>query len=580
VTSWLDATAAERSQALSPRQALWELDDLLHGDSRDRLCDIYGQIETDYGPITSLSTEVLAREVGRRIESGSLLVIRIPEPSFHAPPPALAVVEEPKPAPAPVKDPPVTVKIKASDGVSDPPVAIAASGRVSLKGVPSAGSGSYQWSTKSKLITLESPTAETVVVVAGATLSSGAPAETISLIFTPSGKAALPAVTHVVGVSKATFAAEASHPWGYDAYGPIKYRDKDGTTSEPKPGPAEDFVSVKIGGVGKVKLDIAGARPADIFLKSANPSVCKPKILHPSAASSVIELEGAAAGEADIEAHLGSEGGPLVARVGSVVRKEAVFKAELFYIVDSKTATTALTTKPTAEQVRAALDDYYKQAVGRWELAGGSEVDVTYDLNKNGKLDMEPGAETAEQQAIIAKCRPKSGYQAVVVVKQLRWCYYLDKDAGADDTEIWIKKYGGSLAFLGKLPYTFADDAGHSLQATIKSVDTATGKVTLTAKLGTALKTADKAALIFPLGGLAAKPGKPLWIGEKSNVATLGNYVGHELGHTLASWSDVCERNNLMYGGPETGQHLRHRPVTKYYDLAANDEQWKGMTRP
>jgi hypothetical protein len=571
------ASGAERRQALSRTQAVWEVAEKLRDrDSRHRLCEMYAECMGGSVDFTRRSTQELAREITGRIESGSLLVIPVVEKAVIVLAGSAAPKKTAPPPPAPVEDE-VTVAIKAGDGVSDPPVSVAVSCKTKLKGEPSRGAGSYKWSTTSARITLEGDTAQAVVIAAGTDPSPAALAETIELVFTPTGKAALAPVSHKLGLAAASFSADPGHSWGYDTYEKMKCKDKDDNETEPTPDPAKDFVSVKVGEVGKVKLELGGVEPDQVFLESSNAAKCKPKVQHPAAASSTLQIEGVAAGEADIEAHLESPTGPLVGRVGVHVLEEKTFKAEIFCVADSTSASTALALTPAAADVQAALDTYYKQAVGKWDVrGGGATVNVAYDLNGNGKLDMEPGVTTPEQLAIIAACRAGTGFTPVIIVKDLRWCYYLDRDAAATDTEVWLKRYRRFLNFIGKEAYTFVDDAGHSVAATVKSVDTATGKLELTAAIGTALRKSDKAALIWPLGGLS---GSPLWIGERSSLAILDNYIAHELGHTLAKWKDVCERNNLMHGGGVTGVKLRHRPISKYYSPAANEEQWAVMPR-
>jgi len=228
-----------------------------------------------------------------------------------APPPAPKEDDPPKKEEKPE---PISVAIKAEDG-SAPPRVIAPGKSVKLKGVPSTGSGTYRWKTSSKLITLENDAQQVVTVKAGDKASSGVASEQIDLIFTPSGKPALSPVSQGVGVASVVFSREATSPWGYDAYEEIPSLDSNNNNTKPKPGPAKDFVAVQRTKVGKVKVTLGGAAPADIFFKSTNTAAFTPKVEQPTAASSVLELEGKDPGEGDLEAHLGSAGGPLLATI-------------------------------------------------------------------------------------------------------------------------------------------------------------------------------------------------------------------------------------------------------------------------
>jgi hypothetical protein len=59
----------------------------------------------------------------------------------------------------------------------------------------------------------------------------------------------------------------------------------------------------------------------------------------------------------------------------------------------------------------------------------------------------------------------------------------------------------------------------------------------------------------------------------------VANYCAHELGHELAKWKDVCETDNVMFGGSTTGKKFRHRPLKNYYDTSKTSEQWTSMNK-
>jgi len=557
--------------------------DLLGRAIRDRLhLGTLRDILAKAGPgfdVSRLTDQQVLQLLMGQVADGKLRLASRPEPRVRLP--VIVIPEEPaQPKDPPAKaeekpEPAVTISIKAEDGTAAPPKAVAPNQSVKLKGVPSTGSGTYQWKTSSKLITLKNDTAQVVTVEAGAKASGGAASELVELTFTPSGKSALSPVSHGLGVAQVTFSSEPAHPWGYDAYGEMKSLDSDNNETKPKPEPKMDFVAVQRNKVGKVKVTLGGAAPADIFFKSTKTAAFLPKVEQPTSASYVLEIDGKDPGEGELEAHLGSTGGPLLAKIGVVVLKELSYKAELFRVKDSKSASTALKQTFTGADVTPKANKYYQLGVAELDVSGGAaEVDIEYDLIKNGALDLEPGKTTDEQKKIMAKCT--STRSRVVYVHDLHWSYYLASDAGKDDTHLTIKNYGTAyLGYIGKKAYRIEDGAGHSATVTVKSVNTSTGRVELTAKIGTDFKASDKAALIWPLGGLS---GDPLWVKDVGSVDDLANYIAHELGHQLAGLSDVCEVDNFMHGGSNTGSKLRHRKIAQYYKPTATEEQWKKMT--
>ena len=473
---------------------------------------------------------------------------------------------------------PLTVRIFAADGKSDPPKAVPVNKSTQLRGVLSAKvAGTFKWTTASTLVTLKNDAMETVTVEAGKTPSAAPETEEIQLVFTPKDQPALPPAKHKMGVAEVVFSKEDSHPWGYDAFEETPSLDVNNAATKPKPPPEMDFVSVKKSDTGKVKVTIKGIKPADVFFKSDKEDVCVPKVTNPDASPFVLEITGKDKNkaEAKIEARIGTATGQVAATVGVVVLMELSYKAELFHVKDSKSASANLTLAVTGANCQTEANKYYKPGVAVWGITDGGTKDVEYDANKNGVADMEPGTTTAEERKIITACT--STRARVIHVHSIRWNYYFASDAKATDTKIKLKNYGTTyLGYIGPKAYTIRDDKGNSTSVTVASggVNTATGEITLTAAIGKAFKTSDKASLLWPLGG---RGGEPLWVGDKSSVAVFANYVAHELGHSQVDLLDLIEKDNFMYGGPDTGTKLRHRPIARYYKPAETEQQWKTM---
>lgn len=471
----------------------------------------------------------------------------------------------------------VTVVIRAQNGTDDPPTTVAPNQQVQLRGVPSRGSGTYLWSTTSRLVTLSNTTAQTVTVRAGSRKSTRPLGETIRLVFTPSGAAALRAVSHGIGVSSVTFAPERTHLWGYDNYERLQSRDKNNRASSPTPGPAKDFVSIKKAQVGKVRVQIHGANPQDIYFTSTDNNIVRPVATQATANPFVLELQGKVQDKAtaDIQARLGSATGTVLDTIGVVVLRELTYQAELFRVKDSHSLGTLLQHGTFAgSALQTNLNNYYKPGVATFNISGIAGMrNIRYDTNNNGFLDLEPGRTSPEQRAIIAGCT--SSRSRVIYIHDLRWNYYLRQDAAATDRRIRIKGYATAyMNFIGNNAYRLEDNAGHSTNITVTSVNAATGWVDLAAPLGQEYTTATKAALIFPLAGLS---GDPAWIKDDSSVEMIYKVIGHELGHQLAGIADVCEVANLMHGQAAGGQKLRHRSQAKYYHPSQNEAQWYTM---
>lgn len=187
--------------------------------------------------------------------------------------------------------------------------------------------------------------------------------------------------------------------------------------------------------------------------------------------------------------------------------------------------------------------------------------------------DLEPGINSEESKIVLSSCI--STKHPIVYIHKLRWSYYLKEDAAKDSLEIKLKNYGETyLGYIGTNEYKIEDTDGNTIPIKVKSINTKSGVITLDAKLPQDLKIAKKAALIWPLGGLS---GTPVWVSDVGTENDIANYCAHELGHELIEWEDVCELDNVMFGGSATGTNLRHRPLKNYYDTSQLSTQWTTM---
>lgn len=481
------------------------------------------------------------------------------------------------------------VDIRAEDGIAEAPTVVpvknditaaANTHRVKLKAVPNLG-GTWQWSSTSANLVLNDASKQTVQVQATDVASATPRAEILALTATPAGRQPIK-LEHNIGVLSVVFSSDPAHNGGYDKYEVIAGLDQNGAATSETPTTKYDFVSIERSKDGTVQFEIAGGTEKDVFFTSDNEAVVKPKTEQASATTGTHTLTAGAKDkdETVVNARAVSKTGPIVAKLGVVVLKKLEYEAEFFRVKDSGSASAALTLAVTGVALESGIKDYFKQGIATMAITGGAaETDVAYDSGatstKNDALDLEPGTTSAEEQIIKAQC--PSTKQRVVQVHELRWSFYFAADAAAGTKRIRIKNYGATnLGYIGNNTYTIADTAGHSEQVTVTARDRNTGWLDLQANLGSDYKVADKAALIWPLGGLG---GEPVLVSDKSSAANLCNYVAHELSHAykIARLLDVCELNNLMHGGSATGQLLRHRPLKLYYDTANTEEQWKTM---
>lgn len=75
VTTWFSASESERRHVLSPRTALWEIQDALHDD--DHRFDLCEMCRDDCWDFSRVLKHQLIRMVSDKIESGRLLVVRL-----------------------------------------------------------------------------------------------------------------------------------------------------------------------------------------------------------------------------------------------------------------------------------------------------------------------------------------------------------------------------------------------------------------------------------------------------------------------------------------------------------------------
>lgn len=469
----------------------------------------------------------------------------------------------------------VTVKITAEDGKSPPPKGILPGTALKLKAVPSRGGGAYSWKARTKAIRIENHDGQIVTLHFQADQKEAPGGETVELIFTPAGKPALAPQTHTLAAVRALFMRNEEHPWGYDEYSEIEAKDQNGTRFRFKPDSKLDVVSIRKGKTGKVDVHYTGAEGKDLFFKPLDASAldCRPGDATKNPI--VLELEGKSGKykETRLQVLYGGESGPVLAEIDVAVITAVQYRAKYFRVEDPDSPGTGLKVAATTAQFQDALKRIFNPGAAEWIIEGEpGTVKSKYDIIKNGALDIEPGADSAELKQLMADCKYKG--TRIVHVHALRWSYFLAADAGPKDTRIKLKDYGRYLDFVGTNEYVLEDTSGKSVRVKIKSADRAKAEFELAAPLGVALKTSDKAALLWPLGGLS---GDPTLVSDFGGLKTLIGIVAHELGHSNAGLKDIAEIKNIMHGVAEGNEGLRGRDLPLFYHPDRKEKQWAKM---
>lgn len=461
----------------------------------------------------------------------------------------------------------IVVAIRANDGRTDPCRIVPAGGTIRLKAVPTpTTAGAYQWTTTSTKITLTNDNTQTVTVTGGNQVSSGRDAETIQVVFTPSGSPALSPVTANLTVIRVTFSQSANQNFGYDnmdnAAGVIHH------------------VSVKKGGNTIVGVTVeGGVTGADLRFTSGNSSIAQASV--PSGAGSAFDLtiNGGSRNKAEtsINAKCSCTDNTIIGTIQANVYREKAMTAKVAKVHDSTVAATALT-RPNfdVEAAETTIKGWYKPAVATVDLTDnnstGGVTDVRYDLNGNGKLDLEPGGTSSEERAIRTAFNPSG--QKIVVVKDLSWIFYLRTAASIGDTSINLKnQYSGHMRYI-----VAGDSYDLGAGATLENI-TVASKSGTTVRLSSALTkdhpTTD--GLIWPLSGLS---GNPIYVAEQNKTeAKERETMGHENGHSQLRWLDLEDSDNLMhYSIGRSDTNIRFKEQPKKYETG-NENQWQKITR-
>jgi hypothetical protein len=375
-----------------------------------------------------------------------------------------------------------------------------------------------------------------------------------------------------ITVVKITFSKSPNFRWGYD--------DLDKTILD------THHISVRKSdftyNLATVEGPVTGAgAPANVFyFTSDDDSVATPSPPASLSPSFDLKLDGKDKDKAatNIHARINDRNGPICATVRIHVYKLKEIRATVAKIFDSVSTTSTTLTRPRFDVTAAqnTINAWYKPAVCKITLtdhsATGDSIDVRYDLNNNGKLDIEPAATSAEVTAITAAFNPAG--QKVVIVKDLAWIFFLKTAAAAGDTTITLKDaYSGYMKFI--LVGNSYDLGSGATKESISVRSKAGQIITLTTALTHAHPVTD--GLIFPLSGLS---GNPIYVAETGKTEDKERQtIGHENGHSLLGWLDLEASDDLMHhSSGRTDTKIRYKELPLKYD-PGNEIQWDKVSR-
>jgi hypothetical protein len=207
-------------------------------------------------------------------------------------------------------------------------------------------------------------------------------------------------------------------------------------------------------------------------------------------------------------------------------------------------------------------------------------MDIRFDLNGNGALDLEPGTTSREERAIISEFNPAG--QKIVIVKDLNWIYFLREAASAGDESINLKTSYSTIRGGSERGYMKFIVVGNSY--TLGTGDSAE-EITVSGRNGATVNLSGPLSndhgtdegIMWPLSGLS---GNPIWVKEGSKTEDkVRQTIAHECGHSIFNWRDVDSSTSLMhYSSGRTDTLLRFKDQPKKYE-EGDENQWDTVSR-
>ncbi len=424
------------------------------------------------------------------------------------------------------------------------------------------GAGATQWSSTSTKFVLADQTTDIVSLTSTADPSASLDAEVLKVVFTPSGKTALPTIEHKMTVVKVVFAESDNQSYGYDDM-------NDGPRTTEK----LHHVSVKKNGTTKVKVTIEGGATSEMIdFKSEDTAKAEFTAPGNGLANFDLTLQGKNQEKAEvtINARVNGQAGPICDGINVDVYKEKVVNISVALVKDPRYAATNLSLAFDAAATQTEIRKWYKRAVAKININDRGTIEAEYDTAGNGALDIRAGG-GASVDVTTAKTAVGGAGIRVIIVRQLSWQYFLGADASIGDLTIEIGN--GTMRFLvdgGSYPL------GSGANRERITVQSKVGRtVTLASPLTKDHTTAE--FLQWPLSGLS---GDPIWVQEKGkDVDMVRRTIAHEVGHSALRYTDVTDLTNMMhFSASRTDTRLRYLELPKKY-TGGNEKQWDECNR-
>ncbi|MBD3179359.1 MAG: hypothetical protein GF417_06995 [Candidatus Latescibacteria bacterium] len=470
------------------------------------------------------------------------------------------------------------VSIKAEDGEASPDTAVPAGARTRMTAVlPREMEGEYEWSSDSDRITLEDADQETVTIVAGDEISSRG-GERINLRFR-SDDGSFESRRHVsINVIKVEFEKAIDPVYGHD--------EMDNEEGE------DHHLSIKKNDFGYAWVNITGGANGGVLrFTTEDSSVAEVEDTDAPARRGthflqVIRGRNTNKGETEIKVRTFRDDGPVAAVLKVNVYRNKSDTVTVAKVIDSESDDTALS-RPDFDlwEAEEIINGWYCECVGEIVIDEETDeesetMDIRFDLNGNGALDLEPGTTSREERAIISEFNPAG--QKIVIVKDLNWIYFLREAASAGDESINLKNSYSNVRGGSERGYMKFLVVGNSY--TLGTGDSAE-EITVNGRNGATVNLSGPLSndhgtdegIMWPLSGLS---GNPIWVKEGSKTEDkVRQTIAHECGHSIFSWRDVDSSTSLMhYSSGRTDTLLRFKDQPKKYE-EGDENQWDTVSR-
>ena len=336
----------------------------------------------------------------------------------------------------------------------------------------------------------------------------------------------------------------------------------------------DDHVSVKAGGTTNVNVHVSGC--ANVLFLSLSEATATFTAPGTATGDFLLPINGVAAGETTIEAHMLMADGSMGPVIGSIFvdcyKEQAIAEWDVYRVTDSTSPATQNLNPLTSASLDTFSQSVVKQAVIAFQSVNVSDKDIPYDLNKNGILDYyyDGGATNPEYDVLVGA--GLTGDPKIVIVKGINFAYRLSGTAKKGQRTVKIiGNVGNFLAGFATNPFTIG--AGATQEAvTIAAVNDKT--VTLTNDLVSDHVAGEE--LITPGVGVSGDPQIVLDSAEVANDAT------HETLHrpNVGNLSDLIDQKNIMYYTTGAGTEMRFVGRAKRYNGGGIEKQWDTIPRP